>query len=62
MNDGSPTRAADTIIAYIRDGNIGTAVIAITSHGVAPVIDDTIKQVSELLIPCPLKPTWAGTR
>ena len=53
---------ADAIIAYIRDGTIGKAVTAMTSHGVAPVDEDALKQLKELLIPCPPKPTWADTR
>ena len=57
-----PTQGADTIISYIRDGNIGKATTAIMSHGVAPVNEDTIKQVTELLIPMEPRPTWTDTR
>ena len=53
---------AATILAYIRDCNIGNAVTAITNHGVAPVNEDTIKQARELFIPCTPKPIWTDTR
>ena len=32
------------------------------SHGVAPANEDTIKQVTELLIPAAPRPTWTDTR
>ena len=32
------------------------------SHGVAPVNEDTLKQVTELLIPMEPRPTWTDTR
>ena len=57
-----PTQEADTIISYIRDGSIGKATTAIMSHGVAPVNEDTIKQVTELLIPMEPRPIWTDTR
>ena len=60
--EDDPTQGADTIISYIRDGNIGKATTAIMSHGVAPVNDDTIKQVTELLTPMEPRPLWTDTR
>ena len=62
LTDRDPTQGADTIIAHIRDGNIGKATTAIMSHGIAPVNEDTIKQVTELLIPTEPRPVWTDTR
>ena len=60
--DIDPTRGADTIISYIRDNNLGKAATAIMSHGVAPVNEDTIRQVQELLNPLLPRPMWTDTR
>ena len=57
-----PTKMADTTIAYIRDGNMGKAITAMTSYGVAPVNDDTVTKVKELLTPTKPKPVWTDTR
>ena len=57
-----PTTIADTTIAYIRDGNMGKAITAMTSYGLAPVNDDTASQVKDLLIPTKPKPVWTDTR
>ena len=53
---------ADATIAYIRDGNMGKAITAMTSYGLAPVNDDAVAQVKELLIPTKPKPVWTDTR
>ena len=57
-----PTNIADTTIAYIRDGNMGKAITAMTSYGLAPVNDDTVTHFKDLLIPTKPKPVWADTR
>ena len=41
---------------------MGKAINAMTSYGLAPVNDDTVKQVTELLIPAKPKPVWTDTR
>ena len=56
IKEDDPTHGADTIISDIRDGNIGKATTAIMSHGVAPVNEDTIQQVADLLIPMEPRP------
>ena len=53
---------ADATIAYIRDGNMGKAITAMTGYRLAPVNDDTVAQVTELLIPTKPKPVWTDTR
>ena len=55
-HEKNPALEADALISYIRGGHLGKAVTAITSFGAAPVNDDTIRQVKELLIPCPPPP------
>ena len=62
VNLYDPTTIADTTIAYIRDGNMGNAITAMTSDGPAPVNDDTVSQVKDLLIPTKPKPVWTDTR
>ena len=57
-----PAKMADATIAYIRDGTMGKAITAMTSYGLAPVNDDTVAQVKELLIPTKPKPVWMDTR
>ena len=57
-----PTQGADSILSYIRAGNIGKAPTAIMSHGVAPANEDTTKQVTDLLIPMEPRPMWRDTR
>jgi hypothetical protein len=57
-----PAKLADATIAYIRDGDMGKAITAMTSYGLAPVNDDTVAQVKELLIPTKPKPVWTDTR
>jgi hypothetical protein len=57
-----PTTIADTTIAYIRDGNLGKAITAMTSYGLAPVNGDTVAQVKDLLIPRKPNPVWTDTR
>ena len=60
--EDDPTQGADTSISYITDGNLGIATTAIVSHGVAPVDEGTMKQVTELLIPMEPRPIWTDTR
>jgi hypothetical protein len=41
---------------------MGNAITAMTSYGLAPVNEDTVTQVKELLIPTEPKPVWTDTR